>query len=29
LWTQGIAMVVFAAVGLGLATKMFKKEIAG
>jgi ABC-2 type transport system permease protein len=29
LWTQGIAMVVFAAAGLGLATKMFKKEIAG
>ena len=28
LWTQGVALVVFAVVGLTLATRMFKKEIA-
>lgn len=28
LWVQGLSMLVFAAVGLGLATRAFKKEIA-
>ncbi len=28
LWAQGLAMILFAAVGLGLATRAFKKEIA-
>ena len=28
LWTQGLAMVVFAVVGLGLAAHAFRKEIA-
>lgn len=28
LWIEGISMAIFAAVGLGLATRMFRKEIA-
>ena len=28
LWVEGLAMIVFACVGILLATKMFKKEIA-